>query len=92
VIEKAIAFRDNLTLAELERAAAGTPLKFARLCHHWAQLAERRPEAKKWGAQRVQQHALFQAGRNRALRFRWLPRQVLSGPRTACSGARYLGS
>jgi hypothetical protein len=42
MIEKTIAFLDNLTLADLDRLPPVRQQKFAALCHHWWQLAERR--------------------------------------------------
>jgi hypothetical protein len=42
MIEKTIAFLDNLTLEELDRLPPAQRRRFASLCHHWAQLAERR--------------------------------------------------
>lgn len=44
MIEKAIAFLDNLTLEELDRLPPARRERFAALCHRWAQLAERRQE------------------------------------------------
>ena len=42
MIEKTIALLGTLTLEELERLAPARQRKFAALCHHWWQLAERR--------------------------------------------------
>jgi hypothetical protein len=44
MIERTIAFLDNLTLEELDRLPPAQRRRFASLCHHWAQLAERRGE------------------------------------------------
>ena len=42
MIEKTIALLGTLTLEELDRLAPARQRKFAALCHHWWQLAERR--------------------------------------------------
>jgi hypothetical protein len=42
MIEKTIAFLDNLSLEELDRLAPARRQKFSELCRHWHQLAERR--------------------------------------------------
>jgi hypothetical protein len=44
MIEKAIAFLDNLTLEELDRLPPARRQKFSELCYHWHKLAERRLE------------------------------------------------
>ena len=49
LIDKAIAFLDNLTLDELDRLPPARRQKFSELCYHWHQLAERRREAPKDG-------------------------------------------
>jgi hypothetical protein len=49
MIEKTIAFLDNLTREELDRLPPAHRQKFAALCHHWWQLAERRREQPKAG-------------------------------------------
>jgi hypothetical protein len=44
MIEKVMAFLDNLNSEELDRLPPARRRKFAALCHHWWQLAERRQE------------------------------------------------
>ena len=46
MIEKAIAFLDNLTLEELDKLPPARQRKFSELCFHWHQLAERRLKPK----------------------------------------------
>jgi hypothetical protein len=46
LIEKAIAFLDNLSGEELDKLPPARREKFAALCHHWAQLPERPPKPK----------------------------------------------
>jgi hypothetical protein len=42
MIEKVIAFLDNLSSEDLDRLSPARRQKFSELCHHWHQLAERR--------------------------------------------------
>jgi hypothetical protein len=52
MIEKAIAFLDNLTLEELDRLPPARRQKFSELCYHWHKLAEARPKEPKTGVLR----------------------------------------
>jgi hypothetical protein len=42
LVEKVIAFLDNLNSEELDRLSPARRQKFSELCHHWHKLAERR--------------------------------------------------
>ena len=44
MIDKAIAFLDNLTLEVLDKLPPARQRKFAELCRHWQQVVERRLE------------------------------------------------
>jgi hypothetical protein len=49
IADRIIAFLDSLNREELERLPPARRQKFAALCHHWAQLAERPPKEPRAG-------------------------------------------
>ena len=49
MISKISALLEGLSLTDLEAAAPARRQRFAALCHHWWQLAERRREQPKAG-------------------------------------------
>ena len=49
IADRVITFLDSLSREELDRLPPARRQKFAALCHHWAQLAERPPKEPKPG-------------------------------------------
>jgi hypothetical protein len=49
ILDKVTALLAGLDAAELDRLPPARRQRFAELCHHWAQLAERRREEPKSG-------------------------------------------
>jgi hypothetical protein len=49
MIEKTIAFLDNLNSEELDKLPPAHLRRFAALCHHWWQLAEHRQKEPRAG-------------------------------------------